>query len=177
MSNLENAYRRQGFSIAYTDGCCLNHAQAGIGVFFPNHQHLNISEPLDDNIATNQSNNITNQTAEVEAILRAIETAINQNFPAIVIFSDSDYAINSLTSWYKTWMRNGWRNSNGQRVTHEQQFKQILNMIGQTGITVNYEFVRGHSGNHGNDMADRLANEGARMQQPQVYQVGYIGIH
>ena len=174
MSNLENSYRRRGFLISYADGCCINHAQAGFGVFFPNNQNLNISEPLDERIETNSSNNITNQTAEVEAVLRAINTAVDNGFQAIVIFTDSQYAISSLTDWCHTWINNGWmRNDNGRRVrvTHEPQFRYILDMIQQTGITVEYEFVRGHSGNYGNDCADDLAKRGARMMQP-VYRRG-----
>ena len=34
----------------------------------------------------------------------------------IVIFTDSEYSLNSLTKWYKNWENNGWLTSTGNPV-------------------------------------------------------------
>merc|ERR1711988_569915 len=62
----------------YTDGAASGNgkstSKAGIGVYFPQNPELNISERLDPKIPTyaETESNQTNQTAEVEAIYRAL---------------------------------------------------------------------------------------------------------
>lgn len=85
------------------------------------------------------------------------------------IYSDSQYVINIYTNWIKKWKFNGFINSKGLPVVNQDiiadslvDFEKIndyyLEFYGQQ---IQLNFVKGHNGDHGNDMADRFANFGA----------------
>lgn len=154
--------------ICYTDGACPNNGKinctsAGIGVHFPNHKLWDISAKLDLSTLKSEtsSNKNTNQTAEVEAIYRAIKLIFDKGFTNLKIFTDSKYSIDSLTKWYKKWQNNNWRTSNGKEVVHRKQFERILELMKK--IKVEFEHVAGHAGILGNEIADRLAVAGAQL--------------
>lgn len=58
------------------------------------------------------STKVTNNQMELMAILRTFEikNEYYKNEP-IIIYSDSAYCINALSSWIYTWCNNGWKNS------------------------------------------------------------------
>ena len=60
----------------------------------------------------------TNQRAELTAILRALELApLNRE---VTIFSDSNYAINCVTTWFQNWRKNGWHTSSKKPVDADE---------------------------------------------------------
>ena len=66
--------------------------------------------------------------------------------------------------WAVNWEKNGYKNANGQTIANKeviQKSRQLLRAIKKKGGDVEFEHVRGHSGDYGNEMADKLANEGA----------------
>merc|ERR1712157_153053 len=157
--------------ICYTDGACPNNGKtsctsAGIGVHFPDHKLWDISAKLDLSTLKSEnenssSNKNTNQTAEVEAIYRAIKLIFDKGFTNLKIFTDSKYSIDSLTKWYKKWQTNNWKTANGKEVVHRKQFERILELMKK--IKVEFEHVAGHAGILGNEIADRLAVAGAQL--------------
>ena len=78
-------------AVVYTDGCCHNNGQngalAGIGVYWGTDSPLNISEPL--------TGRPTNNRAEIHAAVRAISQAKALGKKKIVIYTDSQFLINS----------------------------------------------------------------------------------
>ena len=96
----------------------------------------------------------------MEAIYRALVEANTLGKDKVTIYSDSKYAIDSLTKWSLKWIKNNWKTSNGKHVIHEYQFKKILKLSDK--IKVEYVHVRGHKGNQGNEIADELATKGAK---------------
>lgn len=145
----------------YTDGSSRGNGQrgalAGIGVFFGPSDPRNISEPL-------AGPRQTNQRAELSAILRALETAPARQ--SVKIISDSEYSINCVTKWYKTWQRNGWMNSTGKPVENRDLVGGILDRMEERrseGGRTDFLWVRGHNKDPGNEAADRLAVSGAIM--------------
>lgn len=87
----------------FTDGSCKGNgsvkATAGIGIYFGDKHPMNVSEALE---ATSIH---TNNSAELTAILRAIKLAGTNKS---IIYSDSEYSINSVTDWYKQWELSDW---------------------------------------------------------------------
>jgi len=158
-----------GKTICYTDGASTGkHSiskshlrKSGIGVYFPEHQDWNISEPLGEKKTQAQSGKTsTNQTAEMEAIHRALQTAKENSVEKLIIRTDSMYSINCLTIWWRNWVRNNWKNASGNDVIHKEQIIKCLKIM--ETVKTEFEKVKGHSGDVGNDMADRLAVEGAK---------------
>jgi ribonuclease HI len=64
----------------------------------------------------------TNQEMELRAILEALRAQPGQ---PIVILTDSQYAIDCVTSWLPRWRRNGWRTSARRPVKHQPTIEAI----------------------------------------------------
>ncbi|XP_054239410.1 ribonuclease H1 [Indicator indicator] len=148
------------FAVVYTDGCCSgngrNRARAGIGVYWGPGHPLNISERL--------PGRQTNQRAEIHAACKAIEQAKSQNIKKLIIYTDSKFTINGITSWVDNWKTNGWRTSSGGSVINKEDFERLDNL--SKDIEIQWMHIPGHAGFQGNEEADRLAREGARKQTP-----------
>ncbi|NXN20487.1 RNH1 Ribonuclease, partial [Nycticryphes semicollaris] len=146
------------FAVVYTDGCCSgngrNRARAGIGVYWGPGHPLNTSERL--------PGRQTNQRAEIHAACKAIEQAKSQNIKKLIIYTDSKFTINGITSWVDNWKTNGWRTSSGGSVINKEDFERLDNL--SKGIEIQWMHIPGHAGFQGNEEADRLAREGASKQ-------------
>lgn len=115
----------------------------------------NVSEPLQGDIQTNQR-------AELTAIQRALEIVPKDR--DIRIITDSNYSINCCSLWYKNWCKNGWKTSLGSPVINKDLIALIRNLIDERdamGSETDFEWIKGHSDNHGNTAADHLAVTGA----------------
>ncbi|OQE26508.1 hypothetical protein PENSTE_c005G04028 [Penicillium steckii] len=144
----------------YTDGSSLRNgtalASAGVGVFFGPGDSRNVSEPL-------KGNRQTNQRAELTAILRAIDIAPRHR--DVTVVTDSRYAIDCVTVWYKNWQRNNWVTKDGKPVENKDLVESILVNIEerkQLKVKTLFEWVKGHAKDPGNEAADRLAVSGAQ---------------
>ncbi|KAK9531899.1 hypothetical protein VZT92_011291 [Zoarces viviparus] len=147
--------------VVYTDGCCSRNgqkgAQAGIGVYWGHNHPLNAAEPLDGRQ--------TNQRAEIQAACKALEQAKENNITKLVLYTDSKFTINGVTSWVKNWKLNGWRLKSGGPITNKDDFVKLDRLNAE--VEVVWMHIPGHAGYKGNEEADRLSREGAakRLQQ------------
>lgn len=139
----------------YTDGAVSNNRRksklsvGGIGVYFGKNDHRNISERF-------QENPVTNQRAELYAIIRALLVIFNdrlhlQSNLKIVLFTDSMHSMNVISR--------EWKAKVNLDLVH-QAWKLIENMP-----NVEIKHIRAHTNKKdihsiGNAMADRLATEG-----------------
>ncbi|XP_030411352.1 ribonuclease H1 isoform X3 [Gopherus evgoodei] len=144
--------------VVYTDGCCSSNgrrkARAGVGVYWGPDHPLNTSDRL--------SGRQTNQRAEIHAACKAIEQAKSQNIKKLVLYTDSKFTINGVTSWVDNWKNNGWRTSTGKDVINKEDFERLDKL--SEGMEIQWMHVPGHAGFTGNEAADRLAREGAGKQ-------------
>ena len=131
------------------------------GIFFPNGEMPNVSRPF-------IHEPLTNQRAELYAILKSLRNIIKENkeFDEIHIFTDSEYSIKSLTEWYKTWEKNEWKNAKKEPVMNQDIIKPIIKIIKNYNGKIKFTHVNSHTGKQdfeslSNEMADKLANEGA----------------
>ncbi|KAJ4528950.1 hypothetical protein HRR83_009004 [Exophiala dermatitidis] len=145
----------------YTDGSSLRNGQAGaragVGVYFGPQDPKNVSEAL-------KGSKQTNQRAELTAILRALDIAPRHR--DVTIYTDSKYAIDCVTNWYRNWQRNGWLNAKGKAVENKDLVVDIRDRIDERDELKKATFfvwVKGHQDNAGNIAADKLAVEGAAM--------------
>lgn len=95
-----------------------------------------------------------------KAACKAIEQAKAQDITKLVLYTDSMFTINGITSWVKGWKQNGWRTSTGKEVTNKEDFAELERLA--RGMDIQWMHVPGHSGFRGNEEADRLAREGAK---------------
>ena len=135
----------------YTDGSCLgNPGRGGWGVFavIDGKEHSwSGGDP-----------NTTNQKMEVMAAIKALEH-LPEDRP-LIIFSDSKYVVDGITDWINNWKRKGWRNANGKPVANQDLWEALD--ASTDGRNIEWQWIRGHAGNPGNERADALAQQAAR---------------
>ncbi|KAB5539930.1 hypothetical protein PHYPO_G00094800 [Pangasianodon hypophthalmus] len=145
--------------VVYTDGCCTKNgkdgARAGIGVYWGPDHHLNVAERL--------PGRQTNQRAELQAACRALEQAIDMDIKKLVVYTDSKFTINGITTWVKNWKANGWRLKAGGKVVNKEDFQKLDELNEE--LDVKWMHIPGHAGYLGNEEADRLSREGAAKPQ------------
>lgn len=99
----------------------------------------------------------TNNRAELTAIKMILQDGLSNNIS--IIFSDSEYSINSITVWYKNWQRNGWKTTTGGDVKNKDLIEEILQL--KTNKNINFQHIRAHVGHKYNELVDTLAKEAA----------------
>jgi len=95
----------------------------------------------------------TNQRMEVAAALAACEEISTP----LHIISDSTYVVNCWRDkWWEGWIRRGWKNSAKKPVANQDLWEQLVPYF-RDREDLTLEWVKGHSGDAGNDLADALA--------------------
>jgi ribonuclease HI len=138
----------------YTDGSCLgNPGRGGWAWAVPGGPFASGADPR-----------TTNQRMEITAVLQALQTLREEvdasGTPAegIVVRSDSAYVVNCFRQrWWAGWERRGWRNSQGKPVANRDLWEPLLALALDPKVPVRFEWVKGHSGDHWNDVVDELA--------------------
>ena len=139
--------------IIYTDGACSGNGSAnavgGFGVIV-----LDNNENL---ITTyhEQVQNTTNNRMELSAILWAM-IKYGKERPAPIVYSDSAYCVNTLTSWMYGWAKHGWIKSDNKEPENLDLIQAFYNLT-QQGYIIDLRKCHGHSGDHWNEQADKLA--------------------
>ncbi len=97
----------------------------------------------------------TNNKMEIKALLESLRT-LNINFNdktlKIDIFSDSQYVINSASSWIKNWVKNNFK---GKK--NKDMWLEYLEL--SKGRDISYTWIKGHSGDYYNELCDQLASD------------------
>lgn len=94
--------------------------------------------------------NSTNNNGEIRAVLLGIEKALHYKYSnkAINLISDSLISIQGLKSWYKNWFKHSKNdvlyNSEGKKVSNQNVFKEIINIISYEQLQINFVHCRGH---------------------------------
>ena len=135
--------------IIYTDGACSgNPGPGGWGavIFDEREKQRNISGKVKDT---------TNNRMELMAPIMALKKIKSKS--DIMIFTDSTYVKNGITEWIKKWEKNGWKNSNKKPVKNKDLWIK-LNELCQKNKVI-WKWVKGHSNNKYNTLADELATQ------------------
>lgn len=107
-------------------------------------------------------NNTTNNIMEMTAIIKAAEwlTLFHYNKDKVTFYTDSAYIYNCYKEkWYIKWVQNDWNTSNNTPVKNKELWEKLIIIFEQPNF--HFEKVEGHAGIEGNEIADKLANEGA----------------
>ncbi len=103
----------------------------------------------------------TNNRMELTAAIRALETL--REPCAVTLYTDSVYVMQGLTQWLPGWKARGWRTADRKPVTNPDLWQALDAAAARHRI--DWRWVKGHSGDPGNEAADRLANEGCAETQ------------
>lgn len=144
----------------YTDGAASNNGKAnssggyGFVVLLNNNKLYHIENKF--------QNNVTNNQMELTAILEAFKfIRKNQIKEPVILYSDSAYCINMLTSWIFTWSQNGWKNSKKEIVANLDLVQELFQYCQDKAFMENISLqkIDGHSNNVGNELADAIASK------------------
>ena len=134
--------------IAYTDGACKGNP--GIGGWGALLSYKGISKEF-----YGAEKDTTNNRMEMMAAIQTLK-ALKRKCD-ITIYTDSVYLKNGVQQWMPNWIKKGWKTSNNKDVKNKDLWIQLNELIKQHNIT--WKWVKGHSGNSGNEKADELANK------------------
>jgi ribonuclease HI len=133
----------------YTDGACSgNPGPGGWGavIFDEREKQNNISGKVKDT---------TNNRMELTAPIMALKKIKSKSH--ITIFTDSTYVKNGITEWIKKWEKNGWKTSNKKPVKNKDLWIKLNDLCQKNKIS--WKWVKGHSNNKYNTLADELATQ------------------
>jgi ribonuclease HI len=96
----------------------------------------------------------TNNRMELTAVIRALE-ALKRPVQGR-IYTDSQYVRKGILEWVANWKKRGWKTADKKPVKN-QDLWQALDALASTH-ELEWHWVKGHSGNVGNERVDALAN-------------------
>ena len=100
----------------------------------------------------------TNNRMELLAVIEAL-TALKRPC-RVTLHLDSEYVRKGITEWVAGWKARGWRTSTKQPVKNVDLWQRLDALVAGSGHAIDWRWVKGHSGNPGNERADQLANRG-----------------
>ncbi|MCC6067646.1 ribonuclease HI [Ferrovum sp. PN-J185] len=133
----------------YTDGACRgNPGPGGWGALLTYQGH--------EKALSGGENHTTNNRMELMAVIQALQAL--QRGCEVTIHTDSQYVKNGMTQWIFNWKKNGWKTADKKPVKNADLWQLLDQLVQQH--TVQWLWVKGHSGHPGNEKADQLANLG-----------------
>lgn len=160
--------------IIYTDGSTrkngLKNAEGGFGVIIceaigkesPEQYHV-IDAYAEKTIGT------TNNRMEMSAILWAFRNYGGEEhwengilYP--IVYSDSQYCVNTFNTWANNWKNNGWKRPGNKNVENLDLVKEWFNIL-EKGKRIELRYIKGHSGKIWNEVADQLATGKITVEQ------------
>jgi ribonuclease HI len=161
--------------VIYTDGACSgNPGPGGWGAIlvFP---EGNVRE------LGGKENPTTNNKMELMGAIKSLEAIEDRDEP-VVMFTDSTYVIRGITQWIWGWRRNDWKNAEGEDVSNRALWERLSRAVSaRKKGKIEWRYIRGHTGNPGNERCDEIAVAMTKGQWVDLYEgplVGYgIAVH
>lgn len=134
----------------YTDGACRgNPGLGGWGAYLMYGEH--------DKQLYGGEVETTNNRMEMMAAIQALK-ALKQPC-RVKLYTDSRYLQQGINDWMPKWKERNWQSANKKPIKNQDLWRELDRLINYH--TVEWYWIKGHSNDYGNDMADQLANKGA----------------
>jgi len=135
----------------YTDGACKgNPGPGGWGVYIQSNE--------DEKELYGGNPETTNNQMEMQAALEALKHLKDED-EVIELYTDSNYLRQGITEWIHKWKKNNWKTAAKKPVANRDLWIEISDL--NEKMSVEWNWVKGHAGDPGNERADELANMGA----------------
>ena len=104
----------------------------------------------------------TNNRMELTAAIKALEYFATEeekqpSLKLVRIFTDSNYVKEGITVWINKWEKNNWKTADKKNVKNVDLWKRLKELTKSN--QVEWSWVKGHSDNPMNDLADQLAKK------------------
>ena len=104
----------------------------------------------------------TNNRMELIAAIKGLEYCAKQeekqpSSKHVRIFTDSTYVKEGITVWINNWEKNNWKTADKKNVKNIDLWKRLKELVKSNQVEWNW--VKGHSEDPMNDLADKLAKK------------------
>ena len=102
---------------------------------------------------------VTNNRAELYGYITVLEIALHMGWTELVVYFDSKYVQIGASKSLEKWKANGWKTDRDTDVSNRDAWEKV-DFLQQAFLqkgTINYNWVKGHSGDPGNEKADENA--------------------
>ena len=138
--------------VIYTDGACKgNPGPGGWGAL------LRAADGAEKELCGGEPET-TNNRMEMMAVIEAL-SALKRPCH-VILFVDSQYVLKGITEWLHGWKAKGWRTAARQPVKNVDLWQRLDALVHQSEHRIEWQWVKGHAGDPGNERADALANRG-----------------
>ena len=161
--------------IIFTDGSTINNGKknafGGFAVYIPKQGDIE-SISISYSLKSTDKIKVTNQISELIGAIIGIEAAINLTDDTIYVYTDSKYVMDCATSWYKSWIANNWKKSNGKCVDNIWLVYRLIQLTKKNPII--FKHINSHTEEPnnknseeynlwlGNDTVDKLAQNASK---------------
>jgi ribonuclease HI len=137
--------------VIYTDGACKgNPGPGGWGAWLK-------SGATEKDLFGGELNT-TNNRMELTAVIEGL--AALKRPCKVLLYLDSQYVRKGITEWIRGWKAKGWVTASKQPVKNVELWQRLDKLVAEGGHQIEWRWVKGHSGDPGNERADMLANKG-----------------
>ena len=134
--------------ILYTDGACRgNPGPGGWGAYLKYGQAEKKLKGFEQQT--------TNNRMELSAVIFGLRELSRSC--QVELKTDSKYVLQGVTEWMPGWKKNGWKTAARKPVKNVDLWQALDKELSRHKI--NWHWIKGHSGEPGNEMADLLANQ------------------
>lgn len=102
----------------------------------------------------------TNNVAELHGAINGLDIADKNNVKYVNIITDSKYVIDGATDWLPGWKKRDFKRDDGSIISNKSDWlylDSVLTKLKDKGVDVSFNWIKGHSGNIGNELADKCA--------------------
>jgi ribonuclease HI len=134
----------------YTDGACLgNPGRGGYGAILLYKEH--------QKKISGSEKETTNNRMEMRGAIEALRTLKKPS--EIILHTDSKYVMDGITKWIINWKKNNWRTTDRKAVKNADLWQELDIEVAKHQIE--WVWVKGHAGNHYNELVDEIARKAA----------------
>lgn len=133
----------------YTDGACRgNPGPGGWGALMRSGDH--------EKELWGGEAHTTNNRMEMTAVIESLKALKRPS--EVVLTTDSQYVRKGITEWIEGWKRKNWQTAARKPVKNADLWREIDSLASKH--TIEWRWVKGHSGHAENERVDELANRG-----------------
>lgn len=119
----------------------------------------------------------TNNVAELKAMILLLKEITNNlilvtpNIRSVLVNADSEYVKKGIQEFMPVWKKRNWCKASGEPINNLEFWKEVDELIQELSkkdISLEINWIKGHSENLGNEIADELATIGVAASAKQI---------